>query len=243
MSSESLKERINQAQGDYLELLYKVVLIFVFIYYGRNFVRFGLDLPDWHLATSAFVIVATALISLLIAVRQVPARFYQAAGMLLALLHGVATLSNILASLGTGTYAAAVSVIGFSICVLSLRYFIGGLSLFLAAWLVAVTSVQDSSQWLPTAGLIAISVLVSIIIFRERLAAVAGLLRLETRVVELESYLSLCASCKKVRDNQDNWQSLENYLESDQNLKVTHGICPSCKETLYGELLAKRVSA
>lgn len=243
MSSELSKERINQAQGEYLGLLYKVVLIFLFIYYGRNFVRFGLELPAWHLATSAFVIAVAALISLLIAIRQMPARFYQAAGALLALLHGVATLSNILADLGTGVYASAVTVIGFAICVLSMRYFAGGLFLFLVAWLVVNMSMLDSSEWVPTAGLIAVSVLVSFVIFRERLAAVVELVRLESRVVELESYLSLCANCKKVRDEQDNWQSLESYLESDQSLKVTHGICPTCKEALYGELLAKRERA
>jgi len=44
----------------------------------------------------------------------------------------------------------------------------------------------------------------------------------------LRGLIPICAQCKKVRDDQQYWQSLEGYLAKQTNLKLTHGICPTC---------------
>ncbi len=38
----------------------------------------------------------------------------------------------------------------------------------------------------------------------------------------------ICAQCKKVRDDQQYWQSIEAYLQTHTNLEFTHGYCPAC---------------
>lgn len=41
-------------------------------------------------------------------------------------------------------------------------------------------------------------------------------------------YLPICASCKKIRDRQDEWQPPEMFFRKYTGLKFTHGICPDC---------------
>ena len=49
----------------------------------------------------------------------------------------------------------------------------------------------------------------------------------------LNSLISLCAKCHRVRLNQDNWQVLEEYVGNHSSLTFTHGLCPKClKETM-----------
>lgn len=47
-------------------------------------------------------------------------------------------------------------------------------------------------------------------------------------VKQLSGLLPICAWCKKIRDDQNHWQSVENYLISKTDTKFTHGICPEC---------------
>ncbi len=47
-------------------------------------------------------------------------------------------------------------------------------------------------------------------------------------VKQLSGLLPICAWCKKIRDDQNHWQSVENYLISKTDAKFTHGICPEC---------------
>ena len=46
----------------------------------------------------------------------------------------------------------------------------------------------------------------------------------------------MCARCKKVRDDQAQWHSLEDYLSVQLHLDFTHGFCPECAHTLFPDL-------
>jgi len=50
----------------------------------------------------------------------------------------------------------------------------------------------------------------------------------------LEGLLPICASCKKIRDDNNEWQPLEAYITHHSGAKFTHGVCPECAEKLYG---------
>ncbi|AHF06424.1 PAS domain-containing protein [Desulfitobacterium metallireducens] len=52
-------------------------------------------------------------------------------------------------------------------------------------------------------------------------------------VVELKGLLPICASCKKIRDDQGYWNHVEQYIEEHSEAEFTHDICPSCTEKLY----------
>ena len=50
----------------------------------------------------------------------------------------------------------------------------------------------------------------------------------EKQVETLEGILPICAYCKKIRDEHDNWQLLEAYIEERSEAEFSHGICPVC---------------
>ena len=64
--------------------------------------------------------------------------------------------------------------------------------------------------------------------------------RLELRITALEGLLPICASCKKIRvENErepgERWVALEEYFHNRAQIDFTHGICPDCGENLYGD--------
>ena len=57
------------------------------------------------------------------------------------------------------------------------------------------------------------------------------------RIKYLEGFMLICASCKKVKEPDDQWVSLEQIISRKSDLQFSHGICPECAEKLYGEYL------
>jgi len=64
-----------------------------------------------------------------------------------------------------------------------------------------------------------------------------ALLMLEdiSELIRLEALLPICAACKKIRDENKCWHTLEEYLESRIEVEFTHGMCPECLEKWYPE--------
>lgn len=44
----------------------------------------------------------------------------------------------------------------------------------------------------------------------------------------LRSSIPICAWCKRIRDDYGIWERLETYLETNADMMLTHGVCPSC---------------
>ena len=56
-------------------------------------------------------------------------------------------------------------------------------------------------------------------------------------VKTLSGLLPICASCKKIRDDNGYWNQIESYIRDRSDAKFSHGICPKCAEKLYSEFL------
>ncbi|MFP4584210.1 MAG: transporter substrate-binding domain-containing protein [Desulfococcaceae bacterium] len=52
----------------------------------------------------------------------------------------------------------------------------------------------------------------------------------------LRGFLPICASCKKIRDDEGYWHQIEIYIRNRADVDFTHGICPECQDRLYGDL-------
>lgn len=52
------------------------------------------------------------------------------------------------------------------------------------------------------------------------------------QVRQLKELLPICAWCKRIRDDEDYWHSIEEYLHVHTGTDFTHGICPNCLDTL-----------
>jgi hypothetical protein len=47
-------------------------------------------------------------------------------------------------------------------------------------------------------------------------------------VRSLRGLIPMCAQCKDIRDEEDAWVRLEDYLRSHTEARFTHGLCPPC---------------
>lgn len=56
----------------------------------------------------------------------------------------------------------------------------------------------------------------------------------------LHGLLPICASCKKIRDDQDHWTQLEWYIKTHSEAEFSHGICPECANKLYPEYFKEK---
>ncbi|HJW09886.1 MAG TPA: PAS domain-containing protein [Holophagaceae bacterium] len=52
----------------------------------------------------------------------------------------------------------------------------------------------------------------------------------------LKEFVPICAGCKKIREDDGRWQSLEAHFEELSRAQFSHGICPDCMQRLYGEI-------
>lgn len=57
------------------------------------------------------------------------------------------------------------------------------------------------------------------------------------RVKVLSGMLPICCNCKKIRDDDDYWHEVADYIREHSDAEFTHGICPDCAKELYSELL------
>ncbi len=55
-------------------------------------------------------------------------------------------------------------------------------------------------------------------------------------IKSLKGFIPICASCKKIRDDNGFWQEIEKYIREHSVAEFTHSICPECKKKLYPEL-------
>jgi hypothetical protein len=56
-----------------------------------------------------------------------------------------------------------------------------------------------------------------------------------SELLQLRSLLPICAWCKKIRDDENYWQSLEEYFLTHHDLSFSHGICDECYRKHSGE--------
>jgi two-component system, cell cycle sensor histidine kinase and response regulator CckA len=68
-----------------------------------------------------------------------------------------------------------------------------------------------------------------------RLKLIQELTEALAQVKTLSGLLPICASCKKIRDDNGYWQQVETYIQKHANVDFTHGICPDCVKQLYPE--------
>ncbi|HXF04338.1 MAG TPA: hypothetical protein VNM72_02865, partial [Blastocatellia bacterium] len=61
------------------------------------------------------------------------------------------------------------------------------------------------------------------------------------RVKQLQGLLPICSYCKKIRDDQNYWIQVEQYIAEHSDAQFSHGICPDCyRQYVQPELDALR---
>jgi DNA repair exonuclease SbcCD ATPase subunit len=67
-------------------------------------------------------------------------------------------------------------------------------------------------------------------------AANAELQEALARIKTLTGLLPICSACKKIRNDQGNWEQIEVYIRDRSEADFSHGICPDCLKKLYPEI-------
>ena len=71
---------------------------------------------------------------------------------------------------------------------------------------------------------------------REREAVIVELQEALSNVKRLSGLLPICASCKKIRDDDGYWHQVEVYIHTHTEANFSHSICPDCTQKLYPSL-------
>jgi hypothetical protein len=61
-----------------------------------------------------------------------------------------------------------------------------------------------------------------------------------SQVKTLSGLLPICASCKKIRNDEGYWEQMEIYISEHSEVDFSHGICPECAQKLYPEYYKKK---
>lgn len=51
-------------------------------------------------------------------------------------------------------------------------------------------------------------------------------------VKQLQGMLPICSYCKKIRDDDNYWQKVENYISDHADVQFSHSVCPGCYDDI-----------
>lgn len=60
------------------------------------------------------------------------------------------------------------------------------------------------------------------------------------QVKQLKGLLPICMYCKKIRNDENYWQQVEEYVASHSEADFSHSICPECMEKYYPEYVKRK---
>jgi PAS domain S-box-containing protein len=64
----------------------------------------------------------------------------------------------------------------------------------------------------------------------ERQQLIQSLMAASKEVRALTGLLPICATCKRIRDDQGYWQQVDAYISKHSEVTFSHSICPACAE-------------
>ena len=72
-------------------------------------------------------------------------------------------------------------------------------------------------------------------LLQAQLQVAERILELRYEMGQLQSLLPICSYCKKIRDAEDAWTSVENFIAEQTGTNFTHSICPDVTITWYNQ--------
>ena len=74
---------------------------------------------------------------------------------------------------------------------------------------------------------------------KTRLIVAERIIGVQDRVKHLEGILPTCMYCKKIRDERNEWVGIEAYITKRSQASFSHGVCPTCYETVLKPELSR----
>jgi PAS domain S-box-containing protein len=63
--------------------------------------------------------------------------------------------------------------------------------------------------------------------------------KLDTEKKTPRKFMPICASCKKIKKEEDKWEDIEDYIHKLSGVEFTHTVCPKCQRKLYPDRFEK----
>jgi len=106
---------------------------------------------------------------------------------------------------------------------------------------LATGEVRDVEVYCTSLELLGKQVLYSIIhdtterlrLDRERQQTIEQLEKAQEEIQTLRGILPLCSFCKKIRDDEGNWERVDVYILKHSQADISHSICPDCVKEYY----------
>ena len=75
---------------------------------------------------------------------------------------------------------------------------------------------------------------------KERTLLIDDLQQAADTISALKRLIPICASCKKIRQENGYWQEVESFFHQYADMDFSHSICPDCVKKLYPDLKGNR---
>jgi len=69
-----------------------------------------------------------------------------------------------------------------------------------------------------------------------RLYVAERILNFTVQIRQLKDLIPICMYCKKIRNDRDYWQNIENYIHEATGSDFSHGICPDCYDRCLSQM-------
>lgn len=64
-----------------------------------------------------------------------------------------------------------------------------------------------------------------------------------SEIMDMKMLIPICSHCKRIRNDQEYWQQLDEFLHQHLDVDFSHGICPSCLREHYPEVADRVLEA
>ncbi|HVM49774.1 MAG TPA: hypothetical protein VMU04_17230 [Candidatus Acidoferrum sp.] len=71
---------------------------------------------------------------------------------------------------------------------------------------------------------------------------IARVTRQAREIRVLHGLLPVCGFCKRIRNEEQNWQPIESFISQRSEASFTHTVCPDCAKQHYGEYYDKIIA-
>lgn len=231
---------LQETQLVYLPLIMLSLAIVLVMSAARDFVYLSGGPPLWLLLMNGGGILILLVLAILAQRRLIPTRFANMVALLGLVTIGLKPIVPLLLESNPSPLYLGTILFASGLALLSLTALIVVQAISLLAWFVFAIQTVSTAQFIGTFIIALLAAVLGMLLQQRRVDQIKQSYQLLTRVEELESLLPMCASCKKTRNESGDWVSVEEYIESREPTQITHGICPDCKESLYGDYLGNR---
>jgi|GEM_PF-473574 len=240
MRDSAWKDVLNRNQHDNLPLLSGSLFAIMVLTTVRDFMLAQESQTTWMYFAEYLTLSLSLLIWVSAVVKLIPVRYSQLALTICILCIGFKTGLGVLIWSATGPGNLALTMFGAGLVLLSTPLVLLAQLATFAWWLFAAILIMEQRAIFSVAALGLVGGGLGIVVLRRRLAMLQEIVELRSRVENLESILPMCSGCKKTRDNEGKWVSVEEHIETnEEGTVISHGLCPDCKESMYGDQLRK----